>query len=117
MVVQTYPSCPSCGRTFQPGVTWQNANYCRALYLLPCVKDTPGIAGYELSEKAEMSYADVTRGMTNLREWDVLETKQENREAGGFRYRYYPRENHEELTEKFAQVVRDREMIAQKKLV
>jgi hypothetical protein len=84
------PVCPSCGRTFAPGSTWAGANYCRGLILLRFIDDRPGLSGWELSKASGVPYTDATRGLSKLREYDLVRTVEEEREAGGVRYRYFP---------------------------
>lgn len=90
MVTKIYPSCPSCGRIFRPGLSWKGANYCRGLLLLRFIEDEPGLSGWELSQRTSMSYEDATRGLTKLRSHAMVTTEVEERDAGGIRYKYYP---------------------------
>ena len=83
------PSCPDCGRIFQPGVSWPNANYCRAAYLLPQIERLPGLSTWELAQETGLDYADVSRALLKAREWGALLWDEEPREGGaGVRYRY-----------------------------
>ena len=89
MVSITTPACPCCGREFKPGVFWDNANYCRARFLLEYIEDHSGKSTWEISKATGMPYSDATRGMQKAREWALVDMKQEDREQGGTRYRYW----------------------------
>lgn len=84
-----YPVCPSCGRVCAPGATWKGANYCRGLILLRFIEDEPGLSGWELAQVSSMPYPETVRGLEKLREWGVVATESEDRDQGGFRYRYW----------------------------
>jgi hypothetical protein len=83
------PLCPSCGRAFEPGMTWPGANFCRGLTLLRFIEDQPGLSAWELSQASSIPYADTTHGLAKLREYRVVRAESEEREAGGVRYRYW----------------------------
>lgn len=98
----TEPKCPSCGRVFELGVFWQGANFCRGLFLLGMVGDTPGLSAWELSDLAGMSMQDAQRGLTKLRSWGVVDYTAEDRGDGeSFRYRFSPLPDHEEQYARF----------------
>lgn len=91
MIGKAYPSCPSCGRRCEPGVSWPGANLCRGLILLRVIGDHPGLSGWELSQRCGMPYADATRALLKLRDYEVVSTQSEPRADGtGIRYRYWP---------------------------
>lgn len=113
MVVRTYPSCPSCGRTFRPGAAWNGANYCRGAYLLPLIRANPGKSAAELAELSGMSYRDVSRALVKVREFGIFRTEAEDRgEQGGIRYRYYADED-PHATEAFMAIMRRAEKVGQ----
>jgi hypothetical protein len=87
---QKHPRCPSCARAFTPGSTWKAANYCRGLLLLQFIDERPGLTGWQLSQQSGIPYTDATRGLAKLREYHLVRTEDEEREAGGVRFRYYP---------------------------
>jgi predicted transcriptional regulator len=58
--------------------------------LLNFIEDQPGLTGWELSEKTGIPYTDATKGLAKLREFRAVRTESEERETGGFRYRYRP---------------------------
>jgi hypothetical protein len=89
-VTLTKTICPSCGRLCEPAATWKGANYCRGLILLRFIEDQPGLSGWELSQTSGIPYTGATRLFAKLREYGVVTTEAEEREAGGFRYRYWP---------------------------
>lgn len=92
----TRPLCPSCGRMFIPGVFWSGANYCRALYLMSALPEHEGSSAAELAEATGMTFGDAAKGMTRLRERDAVRFEAEERgQGGGFRYRFYSRDDHE----------------------
>lgn len=83
------PCCPDCGRRFEPGIFWTQANYCRAAYLLPFIASHPGHSTWELAQATGMDYQDVSRALAKAREWRALEWDEEARGgADGVRYRY-----------------------------
>ena len=84
----TRPTCPSCGRVFQSGATWQGSNFCRGLLLLAFIKDTPGLTAWELSQASGIPYEDTKKGLDKLRNYDVVTTEKEAIEGDRFRYRY-----------------------------
>ena len=84
----TRPTCPSCGRVFLSGATWQGANYCRGLVLLTFIKNTPGLSAWELSQASGIPYEDAKKGLAKLREYDAVTTEREDIEGDQFRYRY-----------------------------
>ena len=86
--VKVYPQCPHCNRTFTPGKTWLNANFCRATFLTAFLKDNPNLTTWELSQKTEMLYSDAVKGMAKAREWGLVICTAEERNGGGIRYRY-----------------------------
>jgi len=93
--------CPSCGRGFQPGVSWQGSNWCKARYVVDWVKASPGSSGYELSKASGFPYADVVKALEKARLLNLMRTETETREAGGFRYRYWPHDDHDERVAAF----------------
>jgi DNA-binding IclR family transcriptional regulator len=105
-----YPSCPSCGRQCEPGVTWKGANYCRGLILLRFIEDQPGLSGWELSQLSSVPYSDATRGLSKLREWKLVRPDSEDRGDGTIRYRYWPI-NDSGLRARFMEVVRRVELL------
>ncbi len=93
MSTTTFPVCPSCERTFAPGIWWDGANYCRGVFLLGAIYDNPGLSAWELSERTGMPYRNVTSGLQKLRQWssvDIVQAESEERDSGGIRYRYFP---------------------------
>ena len=88
MVTITYPECAYCGKTFTPGDTWLNANYCRAVFLTLFVKEHPNLSTWELSQATGMLFSDALKGMGKAREWGLVICLAEDRENGGIRYRY-----------------------------
>ena len=70
------------------------------------IEDSPGISAWELSELTGMSYQNASRGLTKLRDHQVVEFRSEERDNGGIRYRHYPLEDAEKAREGFALVVR-----------
>lgn len=89
MVTQIYPSCQHCGRTFTPGQTWLNANFCRAVFLIEFLKDNPDLTTWELSKQTGMLYSDTLKGMQKAREWGLVICAPEERAgSNGIRYRY-----------------------------
>ncbi len=82
-------SCPDCGREFAPGVSWPNANYCRASFLLPVIAESPNLSAWELSQRTGMAYQATVKALEKAREWNALQWFEEPREDGdGVRYRY-----------------------------
>ena len=102
MTTKTFPYCPSCGRPFTPGVTWDNANSCRAFFLASHILDAPGLSAWELAKLTGLSYTDATRGLVKAREYDLFRIKKEEKESGGFRYRYFPHSDHVDRLEQFS---------------
>ena len=88
MTTTTYPQCPHCGKTFTPGETWFNANYCRAVFLTNFLKDNPNLTTWELSQRTNILYSDAVKGMAKAREWGLVICSAEDRSNGGIRYRY-----------------------------
>lgn len=80
--------CPSCGREFALDQTWPHVNYCRARYFLAYIETHPGRSAWELSQETGMSYGAATKGMAKAREWETVLCESEERDGGGFRYRY-----------------------------
>ncbi len=106
-----YPHCPSCGRICAPGATWRFSNYCRGLILLRFIEDEPGLSGWELSQLSGMPYAEAVRGLEKLRERGVVATEAEDRDQGGFRYRYWTTDDPSDRAH-FVEVVRQVEASA-----
>jgi hypothetical protein len=105
IISRTAPRCPSCGRICDPASTWKGANYCRGLALLRFIEANPGLSRWELSKISGMSYNDTVRGLTKLREHNVVITQSEERAQGGTRYRYWPAGRTPERT-RFIKMVR-----------
>jgi transcription initiation factor IIE alpha subunit len=84
------PTCPSCGRGFEPGAAWTGSNHCKALLLLRSIEDQPGLSRWELCQAGGLVYNDTPRALERLREHRVVTAEAEEREADGVRYRYYP---------------------------
>ena len=87
--------CSYCGKEFGPGRQWHGANFCRAAFLYPFIKDNPGKTAWELHRISDLPYADVTKGLEKAREWEVVSYEAEDRDAGGQRYRYSVKPNFE----------------------
>lgn len=92
-ITQKWPACPSCERVCEPGATWKGANFCRGVILLRCIDDEPGLSAWELARLSGMGYNDASRGLSKLREYGAITVEAEEREAGGFRYRYWSADN------------------------
>jgi len=87
-------TCPHCDRKLTLESHWAQANYCRGFTLLPWILNHPGLSAWELAGVSGMSYAQVSKGVAKLRELEIIRGDPEEREAGGFRYRYYPWPDH-----------------------
>ncbi len=96
-ITALYPSCPHCGRLFEPGAIWTGANYCRGLYLYPIIGQNPNLTAWELSQIANLTYPDTTRGLQKLRNFGALDFVAEERDGRGQRYRYTIKPNGEGL--------------------
>ncbi len=79
--------CEICGRQFQPG-TYQ-ANICRAFRALALVALYPGLTAWGLAQKSEIVYAEISEGLTKARANSWVGLREEQREQGGIRYRYF----------------------------
>ena len=88
LTTNSYPNCSHCGKTFTPGETWVNANYCRAVFLISFIKEHPNLSTWELSQATGMLYSDAVKGMGKAREWGLVICIAENRDSSGIRYRY-----------------------------
>ena len=101
-MTRTDPKCPSCGEVFEMGVFWQGANFCRGLFLLGVIAETPGLSAWELSDLSGIPMKDAQRGLEKLRSWDVVGYAAEDRGDGEtFRYRFTPLPDHEEQYARF----------------
>jgi DNA-binding transcriptional ArsR family regulator len=86
--------CPGCGRELLPESNWSQVNFCRALTLMPWIKDHSGLSAWELSKASGFAYSQVSKAVVKLRDLELVMAEPEAREAGGYRYRYYPLDNH-----------------------
>jgi hypothetical protein len=93
IVAEKLPACPSCSRACMPGTTWAGANYCRGAILLAIIDKKPGLTGWQLAQVSGLAYPRAVSGLAKLREYQAVRTEAEEREAGGFRYRYHPAED------------------------
>ena len=80
--------CPACKRELQPESNWMQVNYCRGFALLEAIGERPGLSAWELAKQTGYDYGQVSKGVAKLRDLDLVRTATEEREAGGFRYRY-----------------------------
>lgn len=81
--------CPHCSLVLRPESNWPQVNYCRGLTLLPWIEQRPGLSAWELSQVSGMGYSQVSKGVAKLRALEIIRGEPEQREVGGFRYRYY----------------------------
>jgi len=87
-------NCLHCGRELAVDSAWTQVNYCRGFTLLPWILNHPGLSAWELAGISGMGYAQVSKGVAKLRDLEFVRGDPEPREAGGFRYRYYPWPDH-----------------------
>jgi hypothetical protein len=92
--------CPGCGRELLPESNWSQVNFCRALTMMPWIASNSGLSAWELSKASGFAYSQVSKAVVKLRDLELVLAEPEAREAGGYRYRYHPLEDHA------AQVVR-----------
>ena len=88
-------ACPHCGQVLQVSSNWPGINFCRGLTLLPWIANHPGLSAWELAQVSGMAYSQVSKGVMKLRDLEIVRCDPEPREAGGFRYRYYPWTDHD----------------------
>ena len=89
MTTNSIPACPSCGTPFEVGKWWGGSNYCLGLFMLDIVANNPGLSAWELSQRCTMDYANVSKGLNKLRDFEVIQVEPEERTQGGIRYRYF----------------------------
>lgn len=80
--------CPACQREVFPESNWTEVNYCRGFALLAVIRQRPGHSAWELAKQTGYDYGQVSKGVAKLRSMDLVRTETEEREVGGFRYRY-----------------------------
>ena len=86
--------CPVCGRGIYDsrGVGMYDAflrNYCRALLALEFIASHEGLTAWEISQQSGIPYVDVSKGLQKARERQWGRTREEERDQGGKRYRYW----------------------------
>jgi predicted transcriptional regulator len=63
---------------------------------MPWILEHPGCSAWELSKESNIGYSQVSKALIKLRDLELVRADPEEREAGGFRYRYYPLGDHGE---------------------
>lgn len=98
--------CSHCQQPLEVDSNWPQINYCRGLTLLPWIVSHPGLSAWELAQVSAMAYSQVSKGLAKLRDLEVIRGDPEQREAGGFRYRYYPWPDHEDQVKRLQGMMR-----------
>lgn len=88
VVSATYPVCEYCKREFRPGESWTGVNFCRAVHLVKILLGHPGLSTWELAQEGGILYSEASKAMLKARDWGMVSYEEEEREAGGKRYRY-----------------------------
>jgi predicted transcriptional regulator len=68
------------------------------------IAERPGLSAWELSGLSGLSYAQCSKGLQKLRDIEAVKYEAEERESGGIRYRFYPKEDYEVQRDRVAEM-------------